>query len=245
MDFSNTIELFGVTVKPIHFQAATFVVILVFGVIGSFFYKTLKTRWEGRGNRQLDHYLDTVTEASEIDADGYRTLSISNKGMTERVETVIRGNNERNWLIVAAKNCDWTRRFVKDTDAKCQARILHVVRNAMTRHFADGENAHDAGLPTVSTDYFYSPTGADAEVGGVRMIRNMWAIEPTLHIFDTHPVDKWKFEIDKVTGEMQDHKVRVTTMREMAEALFRNNGCCDLNGKKVRIIGWMRGRVRV
>ncbi len=239
----NTIVLFGYVIKQVHIVAAQFVVLVVFGTILSFLWRNVKRRWDGRGNRQLDHFLDTVTHASEPDADGFRMLTIRNKGMTERVDTVIRGENERGWLIHAAKNCDWDRRFVKSPRPEHQARVLHVIRNAMTRHFVEGENAHDAGLPTKTVDYYFSPTGADAAVGGVRMIRNMWVTEDDLRVFDTHPVKKWKYEVDKATGEMQDHSVRLQTMREMAEALFRNDGFRELQGKHVKIIGWMRGRV--
>lgn len=241
----NAITIFGYVIQPVHILAAQFVVLVVFGTFLSFFWRHFKRRWEGRGNRQLDHYLDTVTHASDMDADGFRTLTISNKGMTERVETVIRGESERGWLISAAKNCDWDRRFVKDPRPEQQARVLHVVRNAMTRHFVEGENAHDAREPTKTIDYYFSPTGADATVGGVRMIRNLWVTEEHLKIFASHEVKKWRYEVDKATGKAQDHSVRLQTMREMAEALFKCNGCRDLHGKPVQIIGWMRGRIPV
>lgn len=241
MDF-NTIEIGGWVIKPIHFQAATFVVLLVFGVVGSFLYQKLKTRWNERGGRQLDHYLDTITYASEPDANGYRTLKIRNLGRTQRAEDWVRGRAERDWLIKAAKACDWTKRFIKDADPARQARILHVVGNAITDHFKEGEIAHLFGLPTIAMDLYYSPTGADAAVGGVRMIRNMIVPRETLEIFYSHPKDKWKFEKNKVTGEVQDHSVRVTTIREMAVALFEHKGCRELNGKMVRIVNWLEVR---
>lgn len=222
----------------------TFLFVVVVGVWGTFLLRTWRSISDRRANRQLDHYLDTVTHVSEPDQDGYRTLSISNKGGGVRIEDVVRGKDERAWILASAMRCDWTRRFIKDPNPKQQARILHVIRNAMTRHFVDGENAYDAGESVVETDYYFAPTGADAAVGGVRMIRILWATENTLRICAEHPVDKWKYEIDKATGLMQDHSVRLTSMREMADALFNHDGCREHNGQMIRIIGWMRGRVR-
>ncbi len=238
----NTITIFGLVIQQIHLQLATFLLAL-FGGGGLTVYLWLKRKWDERGNRQLDHHLATITEVSdEVDAAGFRTMRISNLGRPERLENVIRGRHERAWMIAAARNCDWERRFIKDENPAHQERILHVVRNALTDHFKDGEVARLAGLPTKEIDLYFSPTGADAHVGGVRMFRDMVVTPENLAKVKRHGPDKWKFEVDKATGEEQDHRVRVTTLLQMAEAL--ENDCCrPLNGHRVRIVGWMRARV--
>lgn len=241
----NTIILFGYVIKPIHVNIAQLIaVVLTAGGIAGLLMRKLTVMWSERGNRQLDHHLATITEVSDdVDENGYRTMRISNLGRPDRLENVIRGRHERAWMIAAAKNCDWERRFIKDLNPQRQERILHVVRNALTEHFKDGEAAHLAGLPTKEIDIYFSPTGADAHVGGVRMFRDMVVTKETLDKVKKHGPNKWKFEVDKVTGEEQNHKVRVSTLLQMAEALD-NGGYRALNGTQVRIVGWMRARVR-
>lgn len=239
----TTFELFGITFKSVYFHAGLFFLAL-FGGAGAVLWAKAVQRYHERGNKQLDHYLDSMNEVSEIDKDGFRTLKIRNKGNVERCELVVRGKKERGWLLAAARCCDWTHRFVKDHDPAHQKRILHVLRNTVSRHFVAGENAHNAGLPTVSFDLYGSPTGADASVGGVLMIRNILAKKDVLEIVLSHPVDKWKYEDDM--GEAQDHSVRITTLREMATALLKNNGYKILeDGSRVKIVFWLEARVPV
>ena len=241
----NSITIFGHVFYPIHIQLIQlgFVVLASGGILG-IVLRALRRMWDERGNRQLDHHLATITEVSdEVDANGYRLMRISNLGMPRRLEDVIRGRHERAWMMAAAAHCDWNRRFIKDPNPKHQDRILHVVRNALTEHFKDGEAAHLAGLPTKEIDLYFAPTGADAHVGGVRMFRDMVVTPETLAKVVAHGPNKWKFEVDKVTGAEQDHSVRVTTLLQMAEAL-KNGGCRQLDDCPVRIVGWMRARVR-
>lgn len=242
----NSITIWGYTLYPIHLQLIQLIIVaLASGGLIGLLVRFLKRAWNERGNRQLDHHLASITEVSdEVDADGYRLMRISNLGMPRRFEEVIRGRHERGWMMEAARNCDWNRRFIKDPNPKHQDRILHVVRNALTEHFKDGETAYLAGLPTKEIDLYFAPTGADAHVGGIRMFRDMVVTPETLAKVVAHGPNKWRFEVDKVTGIEQDHSVRVTTLLQMAEAL-RNGGCRKLNGDMVRIVGWMRARVRV
>lgn len=239
----NTINIFGIIIKPIHLQV---VQIIFFVILSAGAWRWFVLWWRGRGNRQLDHYLNSACHVSEPDADGFRTLTLRNLGRTERIETVIRGEHERKWLLAAAQHCDWTHRFIKDREPEHQNRILHVVRNEMTAHFAEGEAARLAGLPTRSFDIYYSPTGADAMRGGIRMIRNILATEHVLRVVQEHPVDKWHYEIDKVTGEEAvSHKVRLETLRQMADALFNCSGCRLHEGQWVRIVGWLSPSVKI
>jgi hypothetical protein len=247
MPFENTIELWGFVIKPIHVQIGYLLFLFIFGVAGAYIGRVLLRMWRERGNRQFDHYLDTRTFVSEPDENNVRTAYLRNIGEPVRAEYVLRGNRVRGWLMSAAGYCDWeTRRFIKDADPDRQEKILHMVRNTLTRHFREGEIAHMAELPTRRFDLFFAPTGADATVGGVRMIRTMIATRTILETFLTHPADKWRFEEDKVTGLQQvDHVVRVRTMRDMAEALIKDRGMRIIDGtdKKARIVGWMEVRV--
>jgi len=241
----NSISVFGWTLYPIHIQLIQlgFVVLASGGLLG-ILYRSLKAMWAERKNLQLDHYLDTCHVITEPDADGFRTLKIRDHGNVERLETVFRGTKERQWLLAAARACDWTHRFAKDTDATRQARIYHNARHAVNRHFVAGVNARQAGLPVVAYDLYFSLTGADAAVGGVRMIRNIEATREQLEIVYSHPRDKWKFEGDM--GKPQpDHQVRIETLWQMADALFNHNGCRQLNGGWVKIVGWTEAVVPV
>ena len=158
---------------------------------------------------------------------------------TEHVDSVIRGDKVRKWLIAAACRCNWVHRFIKDSNPKRQGAILEAARNVLVPHFADGVLPHLLDLSTVEKKVFFSLTGSDTEIGGVRMIRNVIASENVLHIAQEHPADKWRFE-------NEHHMVRLQTLRDMAKAHFEDGGNrVGENGSKVLIIGEAFARIRI
>jgi hypothetical protein len=176
-------------------------------------YAWFKTRWQSRGNRHMHRYVHSVNEVSDVDREGYRTLKLRNLGMVEHVDTVIRGDKVRKWLIAAACRCNWVHRFIKDSNSKHQGAILEAARNVLVPHFADGVLAHPLELSTFEKKVIFSLTGSDTEIGGVRMIRNVIASEDVLHIAQEHPADKWRFENER-------HKVRLQTLLRYGEGSF-------------------------
>ena len=248
---TNTINVFGwFTIEQIHATLfAGTATLLVGGGIIRGIYNNAKLRRQERGGRQYDNYLDSPTHVSDVGPDGYRTMYIRLLGQPERLENAIRGRKEREWMLEAARHCNWeSRRFVKHDDNDKQERILHVVRNRVGGHapFADGEAARLLGLPTKENDLYYSPTGADTTAKGVRMFRTIIVTKETMQIVRDHPIDKWHFEVDEVTLMEADHNVRVTTIQQMAEAYFnpKHRGCRELDKHWRRVIGWLRPSVR-
>jgi hypothetical protein len=142
----NVMHIFGFVIKPIHVSVFYNSIFLLMGA-GSI-YAWFKTHWQSRGNRQMDRYVHSVNEVSDIDREGYRTLKLRNLGMVEHVDTVIRGDKVRKWLIAAACRCNWVHRFIKDSNPKHQGAILEAARNVLVPHFADGVLAHLLDLST-------------------------------------------------------------------------------------------------
>ena len=62
----------------------------------------------------MHRYVHSVNEVSDVDREGYRTLKLRNLSMVEHVDTVIRGDKVRKWLIAAACRCNWVHQFIKN-----------------------------------------------------------------------------------------------------------------------------------
>jgi hypothetical protein len=233
----NVMHIFGFVIKPIHVSVFYNSIFLLMGAGG--IYAWFKTRWQSRGNRDMHRYVHSVNEVSDVDREGYRTLKLRNLGMVEHVDTIIRGDKVRKWLIAAAFRCDWVHRFIKDSNPKHQGAILEAARNVLIAHFADGVLAHLLDLSTFEKKVLFSLTGSDTDIGGVRMIRNVIASEDILHIAQEHPADKWRFE-------NEHHKARLQTLRDMAKAHFEDGGYrIGENSSKVLIIGEAFARIRI
>ena len=101
----NVLHIFGFVIKPIHVSVFYNSIFLLMGAGG--IYAWFKTRWQSRGNRDMHRYVHSVNEVSDVDREGYRTLKLRNLGKVEHVDTIIRGDKVRKWLIAAAFRCNW------------------------------------------------------------------------------------------------------------------------------------------
>lgn len=219
MDCTNVIEVYGIVIKPIYLTLImTIATVLTCGSV----IRGVVSWYRSRGNRQMDLYVHSANEISNVDEQGFRTLSIRHDGNVDLLDTRIQGANVRKWLIAAAMQCDWTHRFIKHPDPMCQWAILRAVRNAVIEDYKDGEGALKAKLPVVRMELYISPTGSDTEDEGVRMIRVVIATKEMLEIVHAHPPKMWRFDAD---GEERRLRVRLDTLRKMAEALFEHDGC--------------------
>jgi hypothetical protein len=142
---ANVMHIFGFVIRPIHVSVFYNSIFLL--MVQEAF--TPGSRHNGsHAGIQMDRYVHSVNEVSDIDREGYRTLKLRNLGMVEHVDTVIRGDKVRKWLIAAACRCNWVHRFIKDSNPKHQRAILEAARNVLVPHFADGVLAHLLDLST-------------------------------------------------------------------------------------------------
>lgn len=215
MPDTNTIELFGLVLKPVHFSAASFIfeVVLALGVFAG-----VRAMVASRGNRELDIYIDQRNNISPIDA-GFRTLAIHNLGDYRPVASAIPSTRTRKLLLAAAARCNKEHRFIKCQKPHQQQAVLRAVRGSLLRHFAAGEVAALAGETTKQCTVLFSLTGADTEDEGVKMIRVVVTTPKDLLIIYEHPEKKWRFE-----GDEPRMQVRLQTLRHMAKAYIEDGG---------------------
>lgn len=216
MPDTNTIELLGLVLKPVHFSAASliFEVVLALGVFAG-----VKSMIASRGNRELDIYIDQRNDISEIDTDGFRTLAIHNMGDYRRVEQAFPISKTRKHLLAAAARCDKVHRFIKCTKPHHQQAVLRAARGSLLRHFVAGEVATFGGAPVKEVEILLSLTGADTEDEGVKMIRVVITKASDLRIIYEHPEKMWKFK-----GDKERMLVRLQTLRHMAKAFLEDDG---------------------
>jgi len=237
-DCANVHHILGFVIKPIDYNLIT-TLASVLGLTAMFGW--ILNKWRARGNRQMHQYVDSGNEVSEPDKDKCRTLAIRHFDEPKKVEEMILSAKVRKWLMNAAVYCDWTHRFIKHPKSAHQKDILVACRNVLIRHWKEGQAAHMAGLPTVRTTLIFAVTGSDTEDEGVRMIRVVLVSLEMLKIIHEHPADKWLFE-----GEEERMRVRLETLRKMAEAYFENGGYRPgKNGTNVRIVmeAYVRSRI--
>jgi hypothetical protein len=193
-------------------------------------------------NREFDTWLVSSTSVSTPDpATGRRRLLLNNLGSPERFNDAVRGLRIRDAMDVAAKQCSWkvdVRRFLLMPPDN-QALMLHVTRNALTKHWADGVVAFMAGKPVTEHDYYFAVTGSDAAANAKKFFRVVVITRADAEVFLNHPDDQWDFD-------ERSHRIRLETCRVMAAALLQSgNNCITVDGKSYQIIQWFRAYERV
>jgi hypothetical protein len=191
-------------------------------------------------NREFDTWLVSSTSASQPDETGRRQLILNNIGSPERFNDAVRGTRVRDAMDAAAKQCSWkdvVRRFLLMTPEN-QTLMLHVTRNALTKHWANGVVAYMAGKPVTEHDYYFAVTGSDAAANAKKFFRVVVITRADAEIFLEHPDDQWDFDD-------RSHRIRLETCRVMARALLLSgNNSVHVDGKMYQIVQWFRAYER-
>jgi hypothetical protein len=192
-------------------------------------------------NREFDTWLVSATSASAADpATGRRQLILNNLGSPERFHDAVRGTRVRDAMDAAAKACTWkepVRRFLLMKPDN-QALMLHVSRNALTKHWADGVIAYMAGKPVSTHDYYFAVTGSDAAANTKKFFRVVVITKRDAEIFLSHPDDWWDFDDPS-------HRIRLETCKVMATALLKGDKRIAADGESYQIVQWFRAYERI